>query len=68
MTWVSKLHTEVMLSTMYAKYTWIIHSLRDLFKIKNSLKEVFGIFGFDYQNLNFTTDQQCIRKIKAQKL
>jgi hypothetical protein len=41
--WVSKMQTQIALSTMEAEYIALSHSIRDLIPIREALKEILGI-------------------------
>jgi hypothetical protein len=41
--WVSKMQTQIALSTMEAEYIALLQSMRDLIPICEALKEIFGI-------------------------
>ena len=45
--WVSKLQTEIALSTLHAEYVALSQSLRDLLPIKNLIGEVMKHFNLD---------------------
>ena len=53
--WVSKLQTEIALSTLHAKYVALSQSLRDLLPFKELAKDVVKGLGMDNRRLQFIT-------------
>ena len=51
--WVSKLHTEISLSTLHSEYVELSHSIREFIPLKILIKEVIDNFGIDSENLKF---------------
>ena len=51
--WVSKLHTEIFLSTIHLEYVALYHSVRVLIPLKSLIKEVIDNLGIDSENLKF---------------
>ena len=51
--WVSKLQTEIALSTLHSKYVALSHSVRALLPLKSLIKEVIDKLGIDCENLKF---------------
>ena len=58
--WVSKLHTEIALSTLHSEYVALSHSVRALLPLKSLIKEVIdnlGILTINSQVLNYFIDK-----------
>ena len=53
--WVSKLQTEIDLSTLYSEYMELSHSVRALHPLKIIIKEVIYNLGIDSEKLNFVS-------------
>ena len=53
--WVSKLHTEIDLSTLHSEYMEFPHSVRALLPLKILIKEVIENLGIDSENLKFVS-------------
>ena len=53
--WVSKLQTEIALSTLHSKYAALSHSVRALLLLKSLIKEVIDNLGIDRENLKFVS-------------
>ena len=53
--WVSKLQTEVALSTLHAEYVALSQSLRDLLPFKELVKEMTQALGMDVTKLKFVS-------------
>ena len=53
--WVSKLHTEIGLSTLHSEYVALSHSVRALLHLKSLIKEVIDNLGIDCENLKFVS-------------
>ena len=51
--WVSKLQTEISLSTLHSEYVVLSHSVRALLPLKSLIKEVIDNLGIDSDNLKF---------------
>ena len=49
--WISKIHTDISLSTLHAKYVALSQSLRDLLPFEDISKETFKILGFNTKKL-----------------
>ena len=48
--WVSKLQTEIALSTLHSEYVDLSHSVRVLLSLKSLIKEVIDNLGIDCEN------------------
>ena len=55
MLWVSKLQTDIALSTLHSKYVALSHSVRALLPLKILIKEVIDNLGIDIENLKFVS-------------
>ena len=53
--WVSKLQTEIALSTLHSEYPELSHSVRALLPLKGLIKEVIDKLGIDSENLKFVS-------------
>ena len=53
--WVSKLQTEIALSTIHSEYVALSHSVRALLPLKSLIKEVIDNPGIDCENLKFVS-------------
>ena len=53
--WMSKLQTEIALSTIHSEYVAFSHSIRALLSLKSLIKEVIDNLGIDYENLKFVS-------------
>ena len=53
MVWVSKLQTEIALSTLHSEYVALSHSVRALLLLKSLIKEVIDNLGIDSKKLKF---------------
>ena len=53
--WVSKLQTEIALSTLHSEYVALSHSVRALLPLKSLIKEVIDNLGIDSDNLKFVS-------------
>ena len=53
--WVSKLQTEISLSTLHYEYVALSHSVRELFTLKIIIKGVIDNLGIDRENLKFVS-------------
>ena len=53
--WVSKLQTEIALSTLHSEYVSLSHSVRALLPLKSLIKEVIDNLGIDGENLKFVS-------------
>ena len=53
--WVSKLQTEIALSTLYSYYVELSHSVRALLPFKSIIKKVIDNLGIDCENLKFVS-------------
>ena len=51
--WVSKLQTEIALSTLHSEYVTFSHSVIAVLTLKRLIKEVIDNLGIDGDNLNF---------------
>ena len=51
--WVSKLQTEISLSTIHSEYVVFSHSIRALLHLKSIIKEVIENLVIDSDNLKF---------------
>ena len=50
---MSKLQTEIALSTLHSEYVELSHSVRILLSLKSLIKEVIDNLGIDCENLKF---------------
>ena len=53
--WVSKIQTEIALSTLHSEYVALSYSVRSLLPLKSLIKEVIDNLGIDSQNLKFVS-------------
>ena len=53
--WVSKLQTEIALSTLHYEYVALYHSVRASLPLKSLIKEVIDNLGIDCENLKFVS-------------
>ena len=53
--WVSKLQTEISLSTLNSEYVALSHSVRALLPLKSLIKEVIDNLGIYCENLKFVS-------------
>ena len=53
--WVSKLQTEIALSTIHSEYVALSHSVRALLPLESLIKEVIDNLGIDIENLKFVS-------------
>ena len=53
--WVSKIQTEIALSTLHSDYMALSHSVRALLPLKSLIKEVIDNFGIDSEKLKFVS-------------
>ena len=53
--WVSKLQTDIALSTLNSEYVALSHSVRALLTLKRIIKEVIDNLGIDSENLKFVS-------------
>ena len=53
--WVSKLQTEITLSTLHSEYVALSHSVRALLPLKSLIKEVIDNLGIESENLKFVS-------------
>ena len=53
--WVSKLQTEIALSTLYSEYVALSHSVRALLPLKIIIEEVIDNLGIDSEKLKFVS-------------
>ena len=51
--WLSKIQTEIALSTLHSEYVELSHSVRALLPLKIRIKEVIENLGIDSKKLNF---------------
>ena len=54
--WVSKIHTEIDISTLHSKYVSLYHSVRELLPLNIIIKEVIDNLVIDSEKLNFCQD------------
>ena len=52
---MSKLHTDIALSTLHSEYVALSHSVRALLFLKSLIKEVIDNLGIDSENLKFVS-------------
>ena len=52
---MSKLQTELALSTLHSEYVALSHSVRALLPLKSLIKEVIDNLGIDNENLKFVS-------------
>ena len=53
--WVSKLQTEIALSTLHAEYVALSQSLREFLPLKDLVKEILANYRFDTSKISYTT-------------
>ena len=53
--WVSKIQTDIALSTLHSKYLALSHSVRALLPLKSIIKEVIDYFGIDREKMKFVS-------------
>ena len=53
--WVSKVQTEISLSTLHSEYVALSHSVRPLLPLESLIKEVIDNLGIDSENLKFVS-------------
>ena len=53
--WVSILHTDIALSTLYYEYVALYHSIRELLPLKSIIKEVLENLVIDIEKLKFVS-------------
>ena len=53
---MSKLQTEIALSTLHFEYVALSHSVRELIPLKSLIKEVIDNLGIDCENLKFVSN------------
>ena len=53
--WVSILHTDIALSTLYYEYVSLYHSIRELLPLKSIIKEVLENLVIDIEKLKFVS-------------
>ena len=53
--WVSKLHTQIALSTLYYEYAAFYHSIRALIPLKSLIKEVIDSMGIDSEKMKLVS-------------
>ena len=53
--WVSKIQTEIAISTLHYEYLELSHSVRELIPLKILIKEVIDNLGIDSENLKFVS-------------
>ena len=53
--WLSKLQTDIALSTLHSEYVALSHSVRALIPLKSLIKEVIDNLGIDCENLKFVS-------------
>ena len=61
--WVSKIQTEIALSTLHSEYVALSHSVRALIPLKSLIKEVIDNLGIDSKNLKFVSSPRFMRTI-----
>ena len=59
--WVSKLQTQIALSTMEAKYIALSQSMQDLIPIREVLKEIMTVVHQQEQNIHITPIPKHLR-------
>ena len=52
---MSKIQTEIALSTLYSEYVALYHSVRELLSLKSLIKEVIDNLRIDIENLKFVS-------------
>ena len=62
--WVSKMHTEIALSTTEAEYISMSQSIRYLIPLRQIMLEVSSVFGMKYDLCNLYTT--TLKRIKEQ--
>ena len=55
LSWVSKIRTDIALSTLHYEYTELSHSVRALLTLKSLIKEVIDNLGIDSEKLKFVS-------------
>ena len=65
--WVSKLQTEIALSTLHSEYVILSHSVRALLPLKSLIKEVIDNLGIDREDLHVPTVLQNIHQNNNQQ-
>ena len=53
--WVSKIQTEIDLSTLHSEYAALSHSVRESLPLKSIIKEVIDSLGIDRKKLKFVS-------------
>ena len=53
--WVSKLHTEISISTLHYEYMALSNPVRELLPLKSLIKEVIENLGIDSENMKFVS-------------
>ena len=53
--WLSKLHTEIYLSTLHSEYVALYHSVRALLPLKSFIKKVMENLGIDSKKVNYVS-------------
>ena len=53
--WVSKLQTDIALSTLHDEYVALSHSVRALLPLNSLIKKIIENLGIDSENLNFVS-------------
>ena len=56
--WVSKLQTEIALSTLHAEYVALSQSLRDLLPVKTLVKTILEVYKIDAAKIKYTTKSE----------
>ena len=64
--WVSKLQTEIALSTLYAEYVDLSLSLHHFLPMKDLVKEILAKYRFDTSNISYTTKSKVFEDNKVQ--
>ena len=54
--WLSKLKTEIALSTLHSEYVTFSHSVIEVLPLKSLIKEVIDNLGIDSENLKFVSN------------
>ena len=65
--WVSKLQTEIALSTTEAEYVALSQSMRDLLPMKSLLSELIKMIGAYNNDLRVTTKSMVLKTTMAQE-
>ena len=60
---MSKLQTEISLSTLHSEYVALSHSVRALITLKILIKEVIDNLGIDFDNLRYVGISKVPRKM-----